>query len=71
MNYHYGQVGLTQNRSEEDSLLFEMIAELNPHSNTLYIIDARPKVNAMANQAKGSGYENIQGIYPLYPSYLS
>jgi hypothetical protein len=23
-------------------------------------MDARPKVNAMANQAKGSGYENME-----------
>lgn len=33
------------------------------NSNKLYIMDARPRRNAMANQAKGLGYENMSN-YP-------
>lgn len=36
--------------------------EACPRSETLFVFDARPKANAMANQAKGAGYER-QDIY--------
>lgn len=34
-------------------MLYSAILELVPHTTTLHVLDARPKVNAMANQAKG------------------
>ena len=52
-------VGLKKNRSEADEAhLMEIRAASS--NKTLYILDARPKTNAMANQAKGAGYENTQ-----------
>ena len=32
--------------------------DANAQSHKIYIFDARPKVNAVANMAKGGGYEN-------------
>ena len=37
--------------------------EVNPCSNFLYIVDTRPKINAMANRAGGKGYES-EAFYP-------
>jgi myotubularin-related protein 1/2 len=54
------QVGLSNERCEEDELLCAKALAATVGSDTLYLMDARPKVNAMANQAKGSGYENMQ-----------
>lgn len=49
------------NRSPEDEQLFDHIIEANPnHKKELYIVDTRPKINAMANRAAGKGYENEQ-----------
>ena len=36
---------------------------MNPCSNFLYIVDTRPKINAMANRAGGKGYES-EAFYP-------
>ena len=35
----------------------------NPTSTFLYIVDTRPKINAMANRAGGKGYES-EAFYP-------
>lgn len=49
------------NRSIEDEQLLERITQVNPNSKKeLYIVDTRPKINAMANRAAGKGYENEQ-----------
>lgn len=48
------------NRSLEDEQLLEQITKANPKSRELYIVDTRPKINAMANRAAGKGYENEQ-----------
>lgn len=48
------------NRSLEDEQLLEHITNANPTKNDLYIVDTRPKINAMANRAAGKGYENEQ-----------
>ncbi len=53
------QVGLSNDRCEEDELLLNEILKIALHSKKIFILDARPKVNAMANQAKGDGYENM------------
>lgn len=62
--------------SEDDLLLLRKIAEANVNQGfKLIIVDARPKVNAMANMANGGGYEdypdcelefqNIQNIHVM------
>lgn len=49
------------NRSPSDESLLEAILNANPnHTKELYIVDTRPKINAMANRAAGKGYENEQ-----------
>jgi len=49
------------NRSLEDEQLLEQIARANPNGKEeLFIVDTRPKINAMANRAAGKGYENEQ-----------
>ncbi|CAF1000015.1 unnamed protein product [Rotaria sordida] len=49
-------------RCQEDEQLLQCILKTNPHSNTMYIIDTRPRINAVANRAAGKGYEN-EGYY--------
>lgn len=49
------------NRSLEDEQLLEHITNANPNGKKdLFIVDTRPKINAMANRAAGKGYENEQ-----------
>ena len=49
------------NRSLEDEQLLQHISNTNPNPKAeLYIVDTRPKINAMANRAAGKGYENEQ-----------
>lgn len=50
-------VGLTLNRSEEDEMLLRLINRTIDSSKPLIIADARPKLNAQANQAAGKGFE--------------
>ncbi|CAM4750036.1 unnamed protein product [Rotaria magnacalcarata] len=45
-------------RCQEDEQLLQCILKTNPYSNTMYIIDTRPRINAVANRAAGKGYEN-------------
>ena len=45
-------------RSSEDEQYISSIIASNPCSNFLYIVDTRPKINAMANRAGGKGYES-------------
>ena len=40
------------------NLFCQNIMDANAQSHKIYIFDARPKVNAVANMAKGGGYEN-------------
>ncbi|XP_029096016.1 myotubularin-related protein 8 [Monodon monoceros] len=42
----------------DDELLLEAISQTNPESQFMYVVDTRPKLNAMANRAAGKGYEN-------------
>uniref|UniRef100_A0A6G1SH81 Myotubularin-related protein 8 n=1 Tax=Aceria tosichella TaxID=561515 RepID=A0A6G1SH81_9ACAR len=48
------------NRSLEDEAMLQHISNANPNKKELYIVDTRPKINAMANRAAGKGYENEQ-----------
>ena len=45
-------------RSSFDEKMISLIMDANAQSHRIYIYDARPKVNAVANMAKGGGYEN-------------
>ncbi|KAL6063106.1 Myotubularin-related protein 2, variant 3 [Balamuthia mandrillaris] len=51
-------VGMKNHRSKADEKLIRNIATSNSTSRSLCILDARPKVNAAANKAKGAGYEH-------------
>ncbi|OXB67653.1 hypothetical protein ASZ78_016776, partial [Callipepla squamata] len=45
-------------RCLEDEQMLQAIREANPGSPFMYVVDTRPKLNAMANRAAGKGYEN-------------
>jgi len=50
--------GMAGKRSREDEKMISFVMDANAQSHRIYIYDARPKVNAVANMAKGGGYEN-------------
>uniref|UniRef100_A0A8C9QXL1 Myotubularin related protein 7b n=1 Tax=Scleropages formosus TaxID=113540 RepID=A0A8C9QXL1_SCLFO len=45
-------------RCLEDEQMLQAITSSNPGSSFMYVVDTRPKLNAMANRAAGKGYEN-------------
>lgn len=45
-------------RSIEDEQLFQNILYTNKNSTHMYVVDTRPKINAMANKAQGKGIFN-------------
>ncbi|XP_062506566.1 myotubularin-related protein 8-like isoform X2 [Corticium candelabrum] len=45
-------------RSSDDETYLETIALANPNKGYMYVVDTRPRINAMANKAAGKGYEN-------------
>lgn len=45
-------------RCEEDESLLQGIRKANPSSKYMYVVDTRPRINALANRATGKGYEN-------------
>ncbi|KAF4791734.1 hypothetical protein TURU_127449 [Turdus rufiventris] len=45
-------------RCLEDEQMLQAIRKANPGSDFIYVVDTRPKLNAMANRAAGKGYEN-------------
>ncbi|GCB67022.1 hypothetical protein scyTo_0007983 [Scyliorhinus torazame] len=45
-------------RCLEDEHMLQAISKTNPNSHFMYVMDTRPKLNAMANRAAGKGYEN-------------
>jgi myotubularin-related protein 1/2 len=57
-------VGITKKRCLEDEELLEAIRACNfTNSSVLYLFDARPRANAIANQAMGKGFENVAEGY--------
>jgi hypothetical protein len=52
-------VGLQRSRCSEDERLLALLRG----AGALYVLDARPRVNAMANLARGKGFENMS-YYP-------
>eukprot|EP00039_Didymoeca_costata_P008766 m.115991 g.115991 ORF g.115991 m.115991 type:complete len:742 (+) comp14223_c0_seq3:109-2334(+) len=53
--------GVQSKRSADDEALVQGIYTANPSQKEVIIVDTRPKINAMANKAKGKGFENMQG----------
>jgi myotubularin-related protein 1/2 len=51
-------VGVGGKRSREDERYIQLIMDANAQSHKLFIMDARPMANAVANKAKGGGYES-------------
>lgn len=53
-------VGLTQKRSDKDEAYLHTLYKINTINSLdkLFIMDARPLANAMANRATGGGYES-------------
>lgn len=45
-------------RCVEDEQMLGAILRSNPYSAFMYVVDTRPKLNAIANRAAGKGYEN-------------
>ncbi|XP_007109969.1 phosphatidylinositol-3-phosphate phosphatase MTMR7 isoform X6 [Physeter macrocephalus] len=45
-------------RCLEDEQMLQAIRKASPGSDFIYVVDTRPKLNAMANRAAGKGYEN-------------
>ena len=45
-------------RCVEDEQMLQAIRKANPSSSYMFVVDTRPKINAMANRAAGKGYEN-------------
>lgn len=45
-------------RCLEDEQMLEAIRKSNPNTDYMYVVDTRPRINAMANRAAGKGYEN-------------
>lgn len=45
-------------RCQEDENLIQAISKATPDAKYVYIVDTRPKINAMANKAAGKGYES-------------
>ena len=66
-------VGITNNRSEFDEKMVSCIRMANKKQiyNKIYIVDTRPKVNAMVNKAGGKGYEDVKNytdvLYRNFP----
>ncbi|KAM3865052.1 myotubularin-related protein 7b [Diretmus argenteus] len=45
-------------RCQEDEIMLQSVMKSNPGSDYIYVVDTRPKLNAMANRAAGKGYES-------------
>lgn len=50
--------GITSSRSAEDELMLKLIGAANSFTSSVSIYDARSKIKAFSNRAKGGGYEN-------------
>ncbi|KAI1729151.1 myotubularin-like phosphatase domain-containing protein [Ditylenchus destructor] len=52
-------------RCVEDENLMELISEANPSNSPLYLVDTRPRVNAMVNKVQGKGFEDVRNYTKL------
>lgn len=51
-------VGVSGKKSSEDEAYITSIMDSNAQASKIFIMDARPNANAIANKAKGGGYES-------------
>jgi myotubularin-related protein 1/2 len=51
--------GVLRARCPEDEALLKAIGETGGNTRTLYLLDARPRANALGNTVKGKGFENV------------
>lgn len=47
-------------RCVEDEGLMELVMNANPSATPLYLIDTRPRMNAMVNKVQGKGFEDVR-----------
>uniref|UniRef100_A0A8R1TZY3 phosphatidylinositol-3,5-bisphosphate 3-phosphatase n=1 Tax=Onchocerca volvulus TaxID=6282 RepID=A0A8R1TZY3_ONCVO len=52
-------------RCVEDEMLMDAIAKTNPSNSALYLIDTRPRMNAIVNKVQGKGFENVRNYTNL------
>lgn len=57
------QVGVSGKKSSADEKYIQMVMDANAQSHKIYVMDARPQANAIANKARGGGYESEE-TYP-------
>ncbi|KAH9389114.1 Myotubularin- protein 2 [Tyrophagus putrescentiae] len=50
--------GISGHRSSDDEKYIQLIMDANAQSHKIYIMDARPQTNALANKTRGGGLEN-------------
>ncbi|XP_048851808.1 myotubularin-related protein 7b isoform X1 [Brienomyrus brachyistius] len=58
-------------RCLEDEQMLQAISSSNPGSSFMYVVDTRPKLNAMANRAAGKGYESEDNYANIKFHFLS
>ncbi|XP_013879589.1 myotubularin-related protein 7a [Austrofundulus limnaeus] len=58
-------------RCLEDEQMLEAILRSNPRSDFMYVVDTRPKLNAIANRAAGKGYENEDNYSNIKFQFMS
>jgi myotubularin-related protein 1/2 len=63
-------VGVSGKRCREDENYIQTIMDANAQSHKIYIMDARPNTNAVANKAKGGGYENDEAYSNIELQFL-
>lgn len=63
-------VGVGGKRSRDDERYIQLIMDANAQSHKIYILDARPSTNAVANKARGGGYENEEFYQNAEVMYL-
>lgn len=51
-------VGVSGRKSTADENYIQYIMDANAQSSKIYVMDARPQTNAIANKARGGGYES-------------
>ncbi|KAJ5072830.1 myotubularin-related [Anaeramoeba ignava] len=64
------RIGLSKKTNRQDESLLQTISEINTLGQKLKIFDCRPKANAVANRAKGGGFENSEGYSEFKIQFL-
>ncbi|EDW28228.1 GL19086 [Drosophila persimilis] len=64
-------VGVSGKRNADDETYLSYIMEANAQSDKLTIMDARPSANAIANKAKGGGYESEDAYKNVEINFLN